>query len=47
MNCERSNCGYYWFDEKVGYAHCHYPSADPFPAPCEIDEFEEDENEEI
>mgnify|MGYP007104454666 CR=1 FL=1 len=42
MKC--SECNLYWFDEEAGCAICH---ADPnWPAPCEYDEEEDDEEDE-
>ena len=35
-------CGYYWQDPWEEYPRCHYD--DPWPAPCEYDDKEEDEN---
>lgn len=41
--CADSNCGYYWQDKDEDYPCCHFPNDDPFPAPCEYDDFEEGE----
>lgn len=41
-SCERLNCGYYYKTEEDLIPCCHYPSDDPYPAPCEYEE-EEDE----
>lgn len=38
--CEKMNCGYWWCDEDEKYPRCHYD--DPWPAPCEHDDFEEE-----
>ena len=40
--CADSNCGYYYTKEGEDYPRCQYPADDPFPAPCEYDEVEED-----
>lgn len=37
--CEKRNCGYFWKEEWEDYPTCHYD--DPWPAPCEYDEEEE------
>ena len=37
--CADSNCGYYWQEEGEAYPRCHYD--DPWPAPCEYDDYEE------
>ena len=34
-------CGYYWQDPWEEYPCCHFPSDDPFPAPCEEDDWED------
>lgn len=34
-------CGYYWQEEWEDYPSCHYN--DPWPAPCEYDDIEEEE----
>ena len=41
MKCADSNCGYYWQDENEEYPSCHFPSDDPFPAPCEEEDWED------
>ena len=38
--CERINCGYWWKEEWEAYPRCHY--VDPWPAPCEYEDNEED-----
>ena len=38
--CADSNCGYYWQEADEEYPRCHYN--DPWPAPCEYDDEEED-----
>ena len=45
--CKDSNCGYYWQEPGEAYPRCHYD--DPWPAPCEYDdnEREEDSYEEV
>lgn len=40
--CADSNCGYYYKKEGEDYPRCQYPEDDPFPAPCEYDDYEED-----
>lgn len=34
-------CGYYWQEEGEPYPRCHYN--DPWPAPCEYDDKEEED----
>lgn len=46
LGCAGSNCGYYWQDENDDYPRCHYPSNDPFPAPCEEDDWDTEPAEE-
>ena len=30
------NCGYYWYDNDIGFETCHYPETEPHEwAPCE------------
>lgn len=41
MRC--NNCGYYWKDDDEAFPYCHYD--DPWPAPCEQDEYYEEEEE--
>lgn len=38
--CSNSNCGYYYQLPGEDYPSCHFPPDDPFPAPCEEDDFE-------
>lgn len=33
-------CGYYWQDEGADYPTCHFDPDDPFPAPCEEDDWD-------
>lgn len=46
LSCADSNCGYYWQDEGEDHPSCHYPSNDPFPAPCEEDDWDAEPVEE-
>lgn len=39
LKCE--DCNYYWQDEWEDYPSCKYPPNDPWPAPCEEDDYEE------
>ena len=39
--CKDSNCGYYWKEPDEDYPRCHYD--DPWPAPCEYDDNEREE----
>ena len=41
-----SNCGYFWHEVGDKYPRCHFPSDDPFPAPCEEDDWYPEEIEE-
>jgi hypothetical protein len=38
------NCGYYYRKEDEKYPRCHYD--DPWPAPCEYDDGEEEKDDE-
>ena len=40
--CE--TCGYYWQDEGENCPSCHYD--DPWPAPCEYDDYDYESEEE-
>ena len=46
LGCADSNCGYYWQDEGEDRPSCHFPSNDPFPAPCEEDDWDAEPAEE-
>ena len=46
LGCADSNCGYYWQDEGEDHPSCHFPSNDPFPAPCEEDDWDAEPAEE-
>lgn len=46
LGCADSNCGYYWQDEDDDYPRCHFDPNDPFPAPCEEDDWEDKEEDE-
>jgi hypothetical protein len=39
-------CGYYWQDEGDDYPRCHFDPNDPFPAPCEEDDWDAEPVEE-
>ena len=39
-------CGYYWQDEDDDYPRCHFDPNDPFPAPCEEDDWDAEPMEE-
>ena len=41
--CEKMNCGYWWQEEDENSPCCHYN--DPWPAPCEDDEFGDCDND--
>ena len=45
LTCASSNCGYYWQDEDEEYPRCHCPY-DGFPAPCEEDDWDDDNTDE-
>ena len=44
LKCE--DCSYYWWDEEYDRKMCQYPSDDPWPAPCEEEDTELDEDNE-
>lgn len=39
------NCGYYWEEEWEKYPGCHYGDQ-PWPAPCEYDDYDCNEDDE-
>lgn len=39
--CSSSNCGYYYQLPGEDWPSCHFPPDDPFPAPCEEDDWED------
>ena len=41
--CADSNCGYYYKKDGEAYPRCHYD--DPWPAPCEYDDEEEEDED--
>lgn len=45
--CERMNCGYWWKEEDEDYPSCHFPSDEIFPAPCEEDDWDSEEPDDI
>lgn len=47
VTCERINCGYFYKDINDLFPCCHFPSNDPFSAPCEVDDdyFIEDDDD--
>jgi hypothetical protein len=43
--CADSNCGYYYAKEGEDYPRCQYLEDDPFPAPCEYDDYSETDDD--
>lgn len=41
MKCT-DGCGYFWQDEDEDYPRCHYPDNDPWPAPCEQEDYNDE-----
>lgn len=39
-----TNCAYCWKEDGDRYACCHYPTDDPWPAPCEYEEYDEEDD---
>ena len=38
MKCE--DCPYFWWDDEYDRKMCQYPEDDPWPAPCEQEEID-------
>ena len=45
--CDRINCGYYYKGEDDDFPCCHYPEDDLSPAPCEYDDDDYEEEDEM
>lgn len=47
LQCEAMNCGYYYMAVGEIVTRCHFPSDDPFPAPCEEEDNWDDSDDEM